>query len=81
MKISKIITSIAATGLMAVPVMAHAGTKASPLNLPLVRASTPVKNSNKIAGETALIGGLVLAAGVAVVVVATDDDKKSDGAQ
>lgn len=78
MKIHKVLTSIAAAGLLAAPVMAQAGTKASAA-MP-VRASASVKDDHKASAGMIVIGVLAVAAAAAGVVALTDDHK-SDGAQ
>jgi|GEM_PF-3871715 len=65
--IGKCLTSVAALGLMAAPVMASAA------DVDGVRSSAPVEDSENLSGGLLLAG--FAAALVAVVVIVSDDDE------
>ena len=80
MKIGKVLTSLAAAGLLAAPVMAQAGTKASAAVSMPARTITTVSGKHK-ASATVVVVGVLAAAAVAggIVAVADNNNNKSNG--
>ena len=79
MRTIKLLAAVAASSLIATPVLANSAAPLSIAKAANVKASTSGKKSNKILGMGAttavIIGGAVVAG---AVIIATNDDNNSD---
>ncbi|MFZ3484895.1 hypothetical protein [Sphingomonas sp. 3-13AW] len=76
MRMGKLLTAVVASSLIAAPAMANGAASLSVAKS--VKASTSAKQSNELAGGGIFIGVLAAAAVIAGIVVAVDNDDKSD---
>lgn len=79
MRLTNLLAAAAATSLIAVPAMAKDASSLSVAKAVNAKAATSAKKSNKLAGDSVVIGvvGLAMAAGV-VLAVTDDDDSDSN---
>ena len=78
MGVSKLFAAVAASALIATPVLANPAAPLSVAQASSVKAKTSGKNSSKAVAPGLAVGIGLLAVGAVVLVVADDDDSDSD---
>lgn len=78
MRLTKLLAATAAASLIAVPAMAKDASSLSVAKAVNAKAATSAKKSNKLAGDTVVIGVVGLAMATGAVLAITDDDDDAD---
>lgn len=78
MRLTHLLAAAAAASLVAAPAMANEASSLSVAKAVNAKASTSAKKSNKIAGDTVVIGVVGLAMAAGVVLAVTEDDPDSN---
>lgn len=74
MRLTNLLAAAAATSLIAVPAMAKDASSLSVAKAVNAKAATSAKKSNKLAGDSIVIGVVGIAMATGVVLAVTDDD-------
>ncbi len=74
MRMGKLLAAVAASSLLATPVMANSASSLSVAKAVNAKASTSAKKSNKLAGDAVVIGIVGGAMAVGAILAVTDDD-------